>query len=77
MQNCFHCKYLIIDKIGDGHGIAKCRPLEEYKKSNPSKTALKKALMKIGNNSGIDFIWPGYRNCQKFEEKTNVVEFKR
>ncbi len=79
---CLQCLLFVPDPVGDGNGIGKCTPFEEYKAKNPSKQNLRDALRKLGNDPDRDgdLFWGGPevdRRCEKYQDKTNVVQFKR
>ena len=57
---------------GSGQGIGRCKIFEAYRSKNPGKTAIRKALMSLGNDpyQNGDVFTGGTlvdRNCAKFE----------
>lgn len=71
MIRCLDCAGFIPDKIGDGHGIGRCKAYEQYKRAGESETALKIRLLELGNQPDSDVFWGGLladRECTRFKQ---------
>lgn len=68
---CRYCRLFERDRLGDGFGVGKCGPYEQYKAKNPSESQLRLARIKLGNEPDNDLFWggDGLRDCEKFEER--------
>lgn len=69
LVTCRDCTKFIADKVGDGTGIGECQAYTEYKTKNPGQTALRRALLALGNRPDYELFWgaSGKRECAKFE----------
>jgi len=72
MIRCRDCLGFIPDKIGDGHGIGRCKAFEQYKRAGESPAKLKTRLMELGNRPDNFLFWNGGvkdRICNRYKEK--------
>ena len=72
MIRCRDCTYFILDKIGDGHGIGRCKQYSQYKATGAPQSELKTLLIELGNRPESEIFWPGGlkdRNCNRYKDR--------
>lgn len=69
--SCRECGNFTPDTIGDGMGNGRCKVFDDYVAKGASQKNIDSAVMRLGNQYGYTFFWPGppgakNRQCERF-----------